>query len=103
MKIFQSFGFILQQLHGAFQSIKEYQSEDAFCDDMRLKVENGDISLRNYRLHDDVLVYLPAKTIVKRYVVPIYLRPMVLDYCHDSTTSQGRIKGGPAGQLPGAL
>jgi hypothetical protein len=27
------FAFILQQLPAAFQSIKEYQSENAFCDD----------------------------------------------------------------------
>jgi hypothetical protein len=82
-----SFAFILQQLPAAFQSIKKYQSEDVFCEDTRLKVENGDTSVRSYRLHNGVLVYHPAKTNVKRYVVPVSLRSTVLDYYHNSTLS----------------
>jgi hypothetical protein len=50
-------------------------------------VDNGDTSVRNYRLHNGVLVYLPAKTNVKRYVVPLSLRPIVLGCFHYFTLS----------------
>jgi hypothetical protein len=78
-------GLVLQYLPAAFQSIREHQMKDPFCQEIYAKVKNQDPSVRNFRLWNKTLVYVSPRTKVKAYLVPVDLRPMLLEYFHDST------------------
>jgi hypothetical protein len=77
-------GLVLGHLPEAFQSIKEHQ-KDPFCNNIYTKVVQGDPSVRAFKVLNGALVYHPARARVKRYLLPESIRPMVLDYFHNST------------------
>jgi hypothetical protein len=80
-------GLVLQHLPEAFRSIREHQSEDPFCKDLRRKVAQADPASKPFKLVNETLVYQPSRASAKRYVLPESLRPMVLQYFHGSTLS----------------
>jgi hypothetical protein len=83
----QSFsGLVLQHLPAAFQSIREHQIKDPFCSDLYQKIKQKDPAVRNFRFNNTI-VYFSPRTKSRRYLVPQGLRPMILDYFHDSMLS----------------
>jgi hypothetical protein len=80
-------GLVLLHLPEAFQSIKEHQKKDPFCNNVYQKVVQADPTVRNFKLLNGALVYHPSRAKSKRYLLPESLRPMVLEYFHSSTLS----------------
>lgn len=80
-------GLVLQHLPAAFQSIREHQIKDEFCRDVYDKVQRQDPAVRNFRLLNDTIVYVSPRNKSKAYLVPLDLRPMLLEYFHDSALS----------------
>lgn len=78
-------GLILGHLPEAFQSIREHHMKDPFCTIHRKDVQ-GDPTVRNFKLLNCALVYLPSRGRGKRYLLPESLRPMVLEYFHCIST-----------------
>ena len=66
-----------------YSSVQEHQGKNAFCNDLRGKVENKEASGKNYFMHNGALCYLPKKARRRRWVVPPSLRAMLLQYYHD--------------------
>ena len=73
-------GLVLLHLPEAFQSIKEHQKKDPFCNNVYQKVVQADPTVRNFKLLNGALVYHPSRAKAKRYLLPESLRPMVLEY-----------------------
>jgi hypothetical protein len=71
-------------LPAALQSIREHQIKDAHCRTVYEKLKQADPAVRNLKLWNG------PHTKTKRYLVPQELRPMVLDYFHDSECPLGR-------------
>jgi hypothetical protein len=80
-------GLVLQHLPAAFQSIREHQIKDGFCREVYDKVRKQDPTVKNYRLLNDSIVYVSPRNKTKAYLVPLELRPMLLEYFHDSALS----------------
>ena len=80
-------GLVLQYLPAAFQSIHEHQKKDPYCRKLYEEVQRQDPAARNFSLKNGTLIYFPPRARVKRYVVPLALRPMILEYFHDSVLS----------------
>jgi hypothetical protein len=78
-------GLVLQYLPAAFQSIREHQVKGPLCKELYGKIKNQDHSVRNFRLWNQTVVYVSPRTKVKTYLVPVDLRPMLLEYFLDST------------------
>jgi hypothetical protein len=78
---------VLDHLPGAFQSVREYQQKDLFCREVYDRLKKQDPSVANYKLVNNTIVYVPPRTKLKRYLVPVDLRPMILEYFHDAALS----------------
>ncbi|PNF27381.1 hypothetical protein B7P43_G17494, partial [Cryptotermes secundus] len=77
-------GLVLQHLPAAFLSIREHQIKDPRCREIYEKIKRRDPEVQNYQLLKDTIVYSPGRARTKKYLVPLDLRPMVLEYFHDS-------------------
>ena len=75
---------ILESLPLVYSSIQEHQMTDAFCQDIRRKIENGSTEVDNFRVRKDLLCFYPKGAKRHRWVVPLLLRPMLLTYFHDT-------------------
>jgi hypothetical protein len=73
-------GAVLGQLPEAFQSIREHQKRDPFCNNIYQKVVQADPAVKCFRLFNGTLVYHPSRAPTKRYLLPESLRPMVFEY-----------------------
>ena len=78
------FACLLHKLPEVFTSLQEHQVADNFCREMKAKVEAREPSAKNYKLKQGILVYGVSRGHAGRYVVPEGLRPMILEYYHDS-------------------
>lgn len=81
-------GLVLGHLPEAFQSIREHQKKDLFCNIIYQKVIQEDPTVRSFKLFNGALVYHPLRAHMKHYFLPESLRPMVLEYFHSSTLSE---------------
>ena len=63
-----------------YSSLQEHQGNDAFCNDLRGKVEIEEASAKNFCMHNGGLCYFPKKARRSRWVVPPSLRAMLLQY-----------------------
>jgi hypothetical protein len=70
-------GLILGHLPEAFQSIREHQKKDPFCNNIYQKVVQADPLVKNFKLLNGTLVYQPSRVRSKHYLLPQSLKPMV--------------------------
>jgi hypothetical protein len=77
-------GLVLQHLPAAFLSIREHQTKDPLCIEIYGKIKSRDPAVKHYQLLRDKIVYSPSRARTKKYLVPQNLRPMILEYIHDS-------------------
>jgi hypothetical protein len=75
-------GLILQHLPAAFQSIREHQLKDPYCNELRQKIVASDPTVRHFKLHNDTFPFQSKREVI---VVPESLKPMTFEYFHDPT------------------
>jgi hypothetical protein len=83
-------GLVLEYLPEAFQSIKEHQRKDSFCNDIYKKVLHGDPTVRSFKLFNGAMVYQPSRARAMRYLLPESIRLKVLEYFHSAKTVRER-------------
>jgi hypothetical protein len=74
---------MLDSLPLVYSSLQEQQKNDAFCENLRKKVEGKEASAKNFQLHKGLLCFFPRRAKRRRWVVPPTLRSMVIQYFHD--------------------
>jgi hypothetical protein len=83
----------LQSLPLIYSSLGDHQKSDPFCVDLRARIETRQEAVDNFQIFKDRLSYFPPRAQRRRYVVPLSLRRMLLQYFHDS------VYGGHLGAL----
>jgi len=74
---------MLNSLPLVYSSLQDHQRDDPFCKDLREGVENKERRANNFRIYNQLLCYFPRGAKRRRWVVPICLKGMVLQYFHD--------------------
>ena len=77
------FATMLGSLPLIYSSLQEHQGNDAFCNDLRGKVESKEDSGKNFCMHNGALCYFPKKARRLRWVVPPSLKVMLLQNYND--------------------
>jgi hypothetical protein len=83
----------LQSLPLIYSSLGDHQKLDPFCVDLRERIETGHGAVDNFQIFRYLLSYFLPRAQRPRFVVPAPLRPMLLQYFHDS------VYGGHLGAL----
>jgi hypothetical protein len=73
-----------QSLPLVYSSLEQHQSEDPYCRDLREKLWTNQGGVDSFQMSRDLLCYYPKKAKRRRWVIPALLRPMLLQYFHDS-------------------
>lgn len=74
---------LLQSLPLVYYSLGDHQKKDQFCVDLRAKIQAGQGVADGFQVFKDLLCYYPNRAKRRRFVIPVSLRPMVLQYFHD--------------------
>ena len=78
---------LLESLPLVYSSLKEHQKDDPFCKDLWVKVRTGQGGVDNFQTHKGLLCSRPKGTERRRWMVPVSLRQMLLQYFHDMALS----------------
>jgi len=77
----------LELLPLEYSSLDEHQTDDAFCQDIRKKIQDRQAGADNFQVHKGLLFYFPIQANRRRWAVPLLLRQMLLKYHHDAVLS----------------
>jgi len=75
---------ILESLPLVYSSLEQHQVTDSFCQDIRSKINNKSMGAEKFLVRKNRLCFFPKSAKRCRWVVPLLLRPMLLQYFHDS-------------------
>jgi hypothetical protein len=78
---------LMQSLALVYSLLEEHQKQDPFCMDICDKLRTGNGGVDNFQRHKRLLCYCPKGTRSRRWLVPISLRAILLQYFHDSVLS----------------
>ena len=76
---------VLESLPLVYSSLEEHQLQDPYCQDVRQKIASDSGDVANFRLHKNLVCFMPRGAKRHRWVVPPILRSMLLKYFHDAT------------------
>ena len=75
---------VLESLPLVYSSLEEHQLQDPYCEDIRQKIISNSGDVGNFRLHKNLVSFMPRGAKRNRWVVPPILRAMLLKYFHDA-------------------
>ena len=75
---------VLESLPLVYSSLEEHQLQDPYCEDIRRKIASNSGDVGNFRLHKNLVCFMPRGAKHRRWVVPLVLRSMLLKYFHDA-------------------
>jgi len=75
---------VLESLPLVYSSLQEHQQNDPFCQDMKQRIADNLAGSEKFRIHKDLLCFMPRGANRRRWVVPSFLRSMLLKYFHDA-------------------
>jgi len=78
---------LLESLPLVYSSLDEHQTDDAFCQDIRKKIQDKQAGADNFQVHKGLLCYFPKQAKRRSWVVPSSLWQMLLKYHHDAVLS----------------
>ena len=73
---------MLNSLPLVYSSLQDHQRDDPFCKDLREGVENKEKRANDFQIYNQLLCYFPRGAKRRRWVIPICLKGMVLQYFH---------------------
>jgi hypothetical protein len=73
---------VLESLPVVYSSLEEHQLQDPYCQDVRQNIASNSRDVGNFRLHKNLVCFMPRGAKRHRWVVPPILRFMLLKYFH---------------------
>ena len=74
---------MLNSLPLVYSSLQEHQWDDQLCKDLRKAVERKENAANKFQIYNQLLCYFPRGARRRRWVVPVSLKSMVMQYFHD--------------------
>ena len=75
---------VLESLPLVYSSLEEHQRQDPYCEDIRQRIASNSADVGNFRVHKNLVCFMPRGAKRRRWVVPPILRTLLLKYFHDA-------------------
>ena len=76
-----------QSLPLVYSSLGKHQKGDSYCADLLSKIQASRGSVDSFQIWKDLLCFYPKRAKRRIWLVPVSLRPMLLNYFHTSVLS----------------